>query len=124
MSEPASASLAATAPEREPNPPVRRGWNLATRIFFRFTCVYWLLYSLPSNGRVSFLGILPGAQAYKSLWRAIVPWVAIHLFHVSGSVTVYRLTGSGDTTLDYVQQACFLVVAAVAAIVWSLLDRG
>jgi uncharacterized membrane protein YphA (DoxX/SURF4 family) len=123
MNESASAPQAAVAPASKPISPPQPEWNLATRIVFRFVCTYWVLYSLPAQGRVSFLDIIPGAQFYDSLWRTIVPWVAIHVFHLSGPVTVYRPTGSGDTTLDYVQNLCMLVLAAGIAVVWSLLDR-
>ena len=97
---------------------------MATRIFFRLACVYWLLYSLPSTGRISFFGVIPGAQAYKSVWQAIGRWVAIHAFHLSGPVTVYRPTGSGDTTLDYIEELCFLVLTCAAVLVWSFVDRS
>jgi uncharacterized membrane protein YphA (DoxX/SURF4 family) len=108
----------------EPIPARRPEWNLATRISFRLACVYWLLYSLPSTGRISFFGVIPGAQAYKSVWQAIGRWVAIHAFHLSGPVTVYRPTGSGDTTLDYIEELCFLVLTCAAVLIWSFADRN
>lgn len=123
MNESASAPQAAVAPASKPIPAPQPEWNLATRISFRVACVYWLLYSLPSPGRISFFGVFPGAQAYKSLWRAIVRWVAIHAFHLNGPVTVYRFTGSGDTTLDYIEDLCFLVLTLTAVLVWSFVDR-
>jgi uncharacterized membrane protein YphA (DoxX/SURF4 family) len=124
MNESVSAPLAEIAPPRAQIRIAEKEWSLATRIAFRFVCTYWALYSLPSTGRISFFGVIPGAQAYKNVWQAIVQWVAIHVFHLSGSVTVYRFTGSGDTTLDYVQNLCFLVLAFVVALVLSLIDRG
>jgi hypothetical protein len=54
------------------------------------------------------------------LWNGLVSWVGRVLFHVE--ITV-RPNGSGDTTHNYVQVFCFLVIAAAAAAVWSLLDR-
>lgn len=53
-----------------------------------------------------------------------MPWVAIHVFGVSGPVTVYPpVNGSGDTTLDYVHQFCYVAIAGVLALIWSILDR-
>jgi len=52
-----------------------------------------------------------------------MPWLAVHLFHLSGTRVTYFETGSGDTTLDYIQNLLFIVAAAVATIVWSALDR-
>ena len=102
-------------------------WNLARRIAFRFVCAYLILYNLPMAGHTDLLGVIPGmswfSEKYVQFWRAIVPWVAIHVFHLSGPVTVYpAVNGSGDTTLDYVENFCLLVVAAAAALVWSLVD--
>jgi hypothetical protein len=50
--------------------------------------------------------------------------MAVHIFGLSGPVTVYHPTGSGDTTLDYIQVLCFLVTAGLGAIFWSLIDRS
>jgi uncharacterized membrane protein YphA (DoxX/SURF4 family) len=124
MYESASAGLTDTAPASERIHSPEKEWKLATRIMFRFACVYWLLYSLPSTGRISFFGVIPGSQIYKNIWQTIGRWVAIHAFHLSGPVTVYRFTGSGDTTLDYVQDLCFLVLAFSVAIIWSFVDRS
>jgi uncharacterized membrane protein YphA (DoxX/SURF4 family) len=124
MNESVTAPWIPIAAASEPTAAAQPEWNLATRIMFRFACVYWLLYSLPSTGRISFFGVIPGAQAYRNAWQTIVQWVAIHALHLSGPVTVYRFSGSGDTTLDYVQNLCFLVLAFVAALAWSLIDRG
>jgi len=123
MNESASAPVAETAPASRPLSAPQAEWSLATRIFFRLACAYWVLYSLPSTGRISFFGVIPGSQAYNNVWQTVVQWVAIHAFHLSGPVTVYRFTGSGDTTLDYIQNLCFLVLAFAAALVWSIIDR-
>ena len=82
-----------------------------------------MLYNLRGVGRlIPGLGFLSGA--YNRLWHAIVPWVAIHIFHLSGPVTVYSaVNGSGDTTLDYIEVLCFFATACIATLVWSLLDR-
>src|SRR5580704_13784239 len=83
-------------------------WSLPKRIAFRFVCCYLTLYNMPIPGHVNVLEAIPGVTwlsgKYTLLWHTIVPWVAIHLFHLSGPVTVYPdVNGSGDTTLDYVE---------------------
>ncbi len=97
-------------------------WPLTQRIAFRFCCVYFVLYGL---GPIGFVNFIPGlGPAYERAWRQLVPWVAIHIFNLSGPVTVYPPSnGSGDSTLDYVHHFCYLVISAVAAVVWSILDR-
>ena len=108
-------------PAVDPLPAGLVSWSLPHRIFFRFVFNYLVLYCAYS------LRFLPGgswlAQPYDNLWRAICPWVAIHVFGLSGPVTTYFVTGSGDTTLEYIQSICYLVAAIAATIVWSLADR-
>ncbi len=104
--------------EEEPrNVPVQ--WGLAKRISFRFACVYFFLYIFPFP-----LDYIPYVDAvagwHQSLWHAIVPWVGKHVFGVE--ITVFT-NGSGDTTYDYVLAFCYAVLAAAAALVWTLLDR-
>lgn len=109
-----------------PEQPSHAAWPLPQRIIFRFLFCYFLLYSLPESGRVTFVSMIPGlgflSHAYISAWHALVPWVAIHIFHLSGVRTTYFPTGSGDTTLAYVQNLCYLLFALLATIVWSLAD--
>jgi hypothetical protein len=95
------------------------GWNPAQRIAFRFLFAYFILYALPFP-----LGYIPQAMrvvvSYPEIWNALVPWVGRHVFGVE--ITV-RPNGSGDTTYNYVQVFCYAVIAAGAALVWTLLDR-
>jgi hypothetical protein len=94
-------------------------WSLARRVLFRFSLVYWLLYLFPFPlDIIPYVAIL--AQWYQNLWNAVIPWVGKQLFHVD--ITV-RPNGSGDTTYNYVQILCFLVLALLGTALWSLLDR-
>ena len=107
--------------------PALRPWNLPKRLAFRFAFSYLMLYNLPMMGHVNLLEAIPGVSwlsgKYIRVWHIIVPWVAIHLFKLSGPVTVYpAVNGSGDTTLDYVEDLCLVAAALLATVVWSLLD--
>ncbi len=109
------------APSTEP---VR--WRLATRIAFRFAFVYFLLFTLYIP--VHFFHIWPIPQLfekYSSLWRIIVSWAGRHLLHIPASVPVVTVmpSASTDTTYHYVAVLCYLIFAAVATMVWSVLDR-
>lgn len=104
-------------------------WPLWLRIVFRFVFSYWVLYNLPFPLNVSAgIGgsLFPGASylvnGYERLWQAFVPWVGAHILHLRWPIT-YFMTGSGDTTSDYVQLLCIVVLAAIATLVWTLLDR-
>jgi hypothetical protein len=54
--------------------------------------------------------------------RPVVLWTAAHIFHL-GQPPAYAETGSGDRMFDWVLTFCLLVVAALAAAVWSAADR-
>jgi hypothetical protein len=83
-------------------------WNLATKVLFRFVCIYFLLYCVPGPLQIQHRG---------------ETWTAVHVFHLSGPVTVRHMTGSGDTTLDYISNLLIVVFAASVTLVWSFLDR-
>src|SRR5579871_886900 len=125
MAEAAVSPMVANDPVPNPQPLTR--WSLAHRIFFRFLFCYFILYALPDSGRISIINVIPGAynlisKRYIALWHAICPWVAIHVFHLSGQPVTYFPTGSGDTTLGYIQNLLFVVFALTATLVWSLAD--
>ena len=88
---------------------------------------YFVLYCGPQTGQVSVLNIVPGVskvnQWYERGWHTVVPWVAIHTFHLSGQATTYFRTGSGDTTLAYIQNLLYVLLALTATLIWSVLDR-
>lgn len=107
--------------------PTKR-WSLGFRVAYRFACCYLILYILPDEGHVNLIEPIPFSSVvvkeYVRMWHALVPWVAIHWFHLGGPAVVYPPgNGSGDTTLDYVQHFCYLVIAGAAAFIWSVLDR-
>src|SRR4051812_4784737 len=68
-------------------------WSLGLRFLFRFFCCYWLLSALPTPNRVSVFDPIPGARTafapYRAIWRAMSPWVAVHLFHVTGRAAMF-----------------------------------
>jgi hypothetical protein len=120
------ASIASVASRRTPPAPpvdpaepseersVAPRWSLAKRILFRFAFAYFLLCT------VSYLPyFLPLPDVLAPLWSFLIPRVA-DVFHVDTSVLP---NGSGDTTYNYVQVFCFLVLALGATAVWTLLDR-
>jgi hypothetical protein len=84
-------------------------WPLLAQVLFRFVFSYLILFNL--FGGNSLLG---------ALWDPLVLWVGQEVFAVE--ITA-RPLGSGDTTWNYVQVFCFLVLALAATLVWSLCDR-
>lgn len=98
-------------------------WKLITRIVFRFLFVYLSLICL------NILSVLVQISIYFAsgkltpgfvdpLWSAVVPWFALHLFGVKAIPN-----GRGDSAFDWMVIVLFLCLAAVAAVIWSALDR-
>ena len=79
-------------------------WTLPQRTGFRFLFAYLALYT-------TALGGLSG-------W--VVPWMGAH---VLGMAVKPAMNGSGDTLFDWVRAFCVLVLAILATLVWSFLDR-
>jgi hypothetical protein len=94
-------------------------WSSVKRVLSRFAVSYLALYSLPRPlHAIAWAG--PITKPYTDLWEWLVPRVGKHLLGIN--VTV-RHGGSGDTTYNYVQVLCFLILAVVATAVWTVLDR-
>lgn len=102
-------------------------WRPWARIVFRFVFSYLALYCLNVFAFVaqivkySFTGRFADTS-YDLLWHHIVPWVGSHILHLATPITVFS-NSSGDTTYDNVLVFFELFLAAVASIVWSVLDR-
>ena len=100
-------------------------WSVLTRIGFRFCFAYFLLFCLSNQIISSVLLIpmvyVPGFGTLPPI-RAVVFWVGAHLFRMNLPL-VYTGSGSGDKRYDWVLVFCLLVIAAVATVLWSVLDH-
>ncbi len=100
-------------------------WPLLKRLAFLFCFVYFGLFSL-SNQIFGGLFPIPNVDIPDpgTLWpmRPIIFWTAAHIFRVTQPL-VYNGSGSGDKTFDYVESFCLVIIAAIAAAIWSTLDR-
>jgi uncharacterized membrane protein YphA (DoxX/SURF4 family) len=100
-------------------------WSTATKIGFRFAFSYFLLYVAP--GPVGSLSPYKQVASVDTgiwgfLWHPVVSWVGTSLLHLSGNLQEVP-NGSGDELYDYVLWLCIAVLAAVATVVWSIMDR-
>lgn len=100
-------------------------WSFGARLAFRFAFVYFGLYCCATQILGSMFPIpkvnIPDPGTLTPL-RQMVFWTAAHVFRVKSQL-VYEGSGSGDKAFDWVQVACFLVLAAIATLIWSALDR-
>lgn len=117
-----------SAPHPAAVPNTDRRWELLTRVAFRLTFCYLLLHCVHLAGILTqFLGYATKhslGDFLDPLWHRVVPWVGTHVLHLGrGIIVPGAARSSGDTTYDYVVIVCELVVAAVGALIWSVLDR-
>jgi len=100
-------------------------WSSAIRLAFRFCFLYFALYCVFTQILTSLLPLpnidIPDLSSFFPM-RPIVIWTALHIFHTAQPPASVD-TGSGDRTFDWVLAFCLLMIAAIAAIIWSSLDR-
>ncbi len=96
-------------------------WSTSRKVAFRFVFAYFVIYLLPFP-----LDALPSTNTEAAgwtdaPWHLLVPWVGAHILHLATPITIFE-AGSGDTTYNYVQLLCFVAIALITTIAWSLLD--
>jgi uncharacterized membrane protein YphA (DoxX/SURF4 family) len=108
--------------------PAATPWRSLQKAGFRFASIYLLLYLFPLSSHVSStLGFFGwrAVAVYEALWHRIVPWVGAHLLHLRYPITVFpEIAGGTDTTYDNVRALCFILIAALVTVVWSVIGRG
>ena len=118
--EPTAVELQASSEQSQPLP-----WHPFTRLAFRLAFSYFGLYAVVSHLLVYLFvppNTLPG-QGVGTLWPLsdITSWTAVHVFGITEPL-VY--TGnSRDTNFFWVQLFVVLIIAILATIAWSVLDR-
>jgi hypothetical protein len=92
-------------------------WSAARKVAFRFAFSYLFIYIFP------FPFLLPWSPlaADEAVWDKTIPWFAVHILRLSHPVTPGRV--GGDTTFDHMKILFFVLIAALATIVWSALGR-
>jgi len=104
-------------------PSVAVAWHPITRIAFRFFVVYFGLYVLCTQmiGSVLTTPVFETPSlGTRPPVSTLVFWVIRQVFH--DTRTLQADGGSGDKMFDWVQALCFLVIAAIATVVWSIVD--
>jgi uncharacterized membrane protein YphA (DoxX/SURF4 family) len=97
-------------------------WNALQRIGWRFLFAYFLLFVLTGEEVREIPFLAPLFEKYTELWHAIAVGIGRHLLGIRYPIALDG-DGSGDTTFRWILLLCYPVVAAVAAVVWSALER-
>lgn len=117
---PVSGAVENTLPVSSP-PSHPSGWSAVHRLGFRFVFCWIVLcvFPFPFN---TFPGSLYQGTRYDELWLVPANWVGVHILHeppTKASLSYFL----GDTTAGYVELFFVTVIAALATIAWTLLDR-
>jgi uncharacterized membrane protein YphA (DoxX/SURF4 family) len=115
-----AAGAAGAARETAPTP--ASPWKPATRVAFRFTFTYLLLWSV-ANQVLGGMVLTPFGQlpALGRVWpmSAITQWVAAHVWQVEAP---FIAGNSGDTMFYWVQTSWLLGFSMLATAVWTFTD--
>ena len=109
----------------------RDPWTPFHRIAFRFIFCFVALYTADLISaffqRQSRLlnGDYPAhpAAAFTALaWQHVIPWVGLHLLHLRAPVASQHAFGQ-DSPYEYILRGTEAVIALVAALIWTVVDR-
>lgn len=98
-------------------------WNIFQKIGFRFFFIYVFLYtfSYPIDA-ITYLQGNVATFMTDVLWGNLIPFVGDLFFNLD-LPSERPITGSGDSTYDYVQLFSCVLLASIGAIIWSIIDR-
>ena len=116
-----SAETEAQTIQTEQQPASPR-WSPTRRVAFRFLFSYFVLFFLTGQEIAHVPLINSWLEKYTALWYTLAVWIGRRLFHITYDFPMLGM-GSGDTTFRWILLPCYLTVAGVATVVWSLLDR-
>lgn len=102
-------------------PPRAPRWSLATRMAFRLVFVYEILYNFPFP--LTMVAAIRGALGwYDALLAKMTVWTGAYILHLSKPLVHSPLAG-GDSLFSWVRNLTLLLIAGVAAALWTVLDR-
>jgi hypothetical protein len=117
---------AVAVPETEAQP---IHWTAATRVVFRFSFCYFMIYAL-CCGNATIWEVIPfHIGEHLENWFSWpffhgAQWLGQHLFHLHGLGAKLHDTGSGDTILNWIAVGIMLAIAIVATLLWTAFDRS
>ncbi len=103
-------------------------WTLGTLLAFRFAFCYFVLYALCCDNATAWDALLPVVGGYPAGWlhwpfEHAALWLGQHVFHLTGVAAKLHGGGSGDRAVDWIALGVMFVVAVVATLLWTVLDR-
>lgn len=123
--EPVSEPISEHPPEAVAKPP---HWTFGTRLAFRFAFCYFILYALCCGNTTIWQALLPVIGVYLASWLHwpfihAALWLGQHVFHLTGVAATLHGGGSNDRAIDWIALGVMFVMAIVATLAWTALDR-
>ena len=106
--------------------PTPRSWSFGTRLAFRFSFCYLIIYAL-GCGNATLWEVIPfHIGEHLNDWTSwpffhTAQWLGQHLFHLTGVGAKLHGTGSGDTILNWIAVGIMLAVSILASLIWTAL---
>jgi hypothetical protein len=124
LSEVAAEEPVTTPLEMQEAKPVPLHWTPLSRVAFRIAFLYFFCFIF-FFGNGTIFSVFPWIGNKLEEWlgwpfSTLTEWVGQHVFHLTGLAATWHPTGSGDTTLNWIQAGLFVVFAVVGGLVWSL----
>jgi hypothetical protein len=114
--------------QTQPEPPlaIHEGeprWSFAQRFAFRFLFSYFVLYTDAMLDMFPYGDVV--LRKYVDLWFPVVVWVGKSVLHLQQDIYLLKdeIDGISNTAFGTVLFLCYVVLAAVVAGIWSVLDR-
>ncbi|SHM50406.1 hypothetical protein [Mucilaginibacter sp. OK098] len=97
-------------------------WSTAQKIAFRFFMIFFLLYMFFNPN-----GVFPYSDSVQAIYLQpfykLVPFIGAHILHLHKPIII-AITGSGDTTYDYIIILLIFLMSIIGTIVWSITGRS
>lgn len=100
--------------------PGRDIWGPVEKIIFRFVFVYFLLFIEPWMWILDYIPVIPQYIYQAKDW--LVHVANDRIFHSYKELV--PVNGSGDTSFGWTEMKLDLLIAVVATVVWTLVDRS
>jgi hypothetical protein len=101
--------------------------TITRNLLLRIGLCFFILFAL-FGGSSSLIALLPliGSSTDAAIRRPmnlLVQWIGIHLFHLTGPAATFHVQSGGDAALQWIAIPVMLVLAILAGLLWSLLDK-
>jgi len=99
----------------------RNEWSSPRKWSFRFIAAYlfWYIFPFPITS-LPLLEVI--SQPINDIWNTISLWLGNTILQLEQTIST-QMNGSGDKTIDYLNNLSVLLVSIITTIIWSIVDR-